>query len=83
MMGLVDYFCEEEVKPKIQYYPEGDYYWTYMVGETCVSCGSNCQHLMYHKKDHKIEFRCNGCNLVIGEMRNESVDEYLEKGLWK
>lgn len=66
---------------KKQYYNDVDKVWQYYQPKETCSCGCNVYHFEYDGK--KIYSICNACEEIVGVVRNERVEELLNKGVWK
>ena len=68
-------------KRKVQYYEDVDKVWQYYQPKTVCVCGCNVYHFEYDGK--KMYSVCNACGEIVGVVKNEHVEELLNKGVWK
>lgn len=69
---------------KILCHPDGEQnVWTYYVAKQAnpCGCGSNCYHYEFDGKD--IFGVCNACHEDVYQIKEEFIEEYLERGVWK
>lgn len=67
-----------------QYHEDG-HLWEYIIDNASYrcDCGCNVFHKEYNKARHKIWYICNGCSNVVGELKDEYLQETLNTGIWK
>ena len=66
---------------KKQYYNDVDKVWQYYQPKGTCSCGCNVYHYEYDGK--KIYGVCNACGEDVYILKDEYVEEILNKGIWK
>lgn len=66
-----------------QYHEDG-HLWEYMIeNDYRCDCSCNVFHKEYNKVRHKIWYICNSCGNVVGELKDEYLQEALNTGIWK
>lgn len=67
-----------------QYHEDGEQIWNYIIkgGYRC-DCGCNVFHQEYNRARNKIWYICNACNCIVGEVKDEYLQENLSEGIWK
>ena len=73
-----------QLRRLIQCYEESGNMWQYFVPKenNPCGCGSNCYHYEYDRIDNRIYGVCNACNKDIYEMKQEYIEEFLQRGKW-
>lgn len=66
-----------------QYYEDSEGVWSYFISgqKNPCGCGSNLYHYQYDGE--KLYCVCNSCSCDIYEIREEYIEELLDKGVWK
>lgn len=66
-----------------QYHEDGEL-WQYTIEDNHkCNCGCIFFHKEYNKVTNKIWYICNSCDCVVGELKDEYLQEHLGVGVWK
>ena len=66
-------------KRKVQYCTDSSEMWLYYG----ISCSCGCNVHRYEYDGENIFIVCNACNECLGTIKDEYLDKYLNKGVWK